>query len=264
MAADDIELKSIIEALLLASEQPLSVQKILSLFPDDAQPSRDDVMGAIEQLSEDCDGHGIELKRVGAGYRFQSRQKYAPWLRKLSEMRPPRYSRALLETLAIIAYRQPVTRGDIEEIRGVSVSSETIRTLLDREWIRQLGHRDVPGRPALYGTTKTFLDYFDLKSLTELPMLPERRDTMVIAQELNLTLPLEETEEVASDQGDDEAALIPAAPSLDQPELAAPAPSADMTEVASVAELGLEEVETKDARDTLVAAHAGPSIATGD
>lgn len=188
------ELKNIIEAALFASESPLSVQKVLSLFPDDARPTRDEVLGALEEVQADCGDRGVTLKKVGSGYRFQSKEKYAPWLRRLSELRPPRYSRALLETLAIIAYRQPVTRGDIEEIRGVSVSTETIRTLLNREWIRQLGQREVPGRPALYGTTKAFLDYFNLNSLNELPTLVAKRDPAVIAQELNLALPLEQAD----------------------------------------------------------------------
>lgn len=239
------ELKNIIEAVLLASELPLPVQRILALFPDDARPTREEVLNALGELERDCDGRGIELKQVGNGYRFQSKEKYAAWMRKLSETRPARYSRALLETLAIIAYRQPVTRGDIEEIRGVSVSTETIRTLLNREWIRQLGQRDVPGRPALYGTTKTFLDYFNLKTLSELPALAERRETAVIAQELNLTLPLEEGE-------------------LESP---AELSESDSEEISDSVEMSTSEpvgVEPEDAGDKLVAVQPEPDIAARD
>ncbi len=132
----------------------------------------------------------MELKKIGSGYRFQSRERYAPWLRRLNEGRPPRFSRAQLETLSIIAYRQPVTRGDIEEIRGVSVSPDIIRALLERGWIREVGHRDVPGKPALIATTQEFLAYFNLTSLRELPELSAKREISEIAEELNLTLPV--------------------------------------------------------------------------
>ena len=185
------ELKKIIEAALFASETPLSVARLIGLFPRDAAPTRDEIKAALMALAEDYAGRGIELKRVGKAYRFQSKEKYATWLRKLNEGRAPRYSRALMETLAIIAYRQPVTRGDIEEIRGVTVSTETMRTLLDREWVRQVGQREVPGRPALFGTTQQFLEHFNLLNLSELPPLMEKREPADIARELNLRLPLE-------------------------------------------------------------------------
>jgi segregation and condensation protein B len=212
MAEEDTELKNIVEAALLAAEEPLSVSALTALFPEDAAPDASRLKNVFEQLENDYDGRGVELKKVGKGYRFQSREKYSPWLRKLSEHRPPRYSRAFLETLAIVAYRQPVTRGDIEEIRGVSVSSEIMRGLLDRGWIKQVGQRDVPGRPGLYGTTQEFLEYFNLEALSELPPLIERREANEIARELNLRLPLEEGEEGAeSDDGaatvDDQAAV---------------------------------------------------------
>ncbi|MCL4150296.1 UNVERIFIED_CONTAM: hypothetical protein GTU68_006240 [Idotea baltica] len=142
-------------------------------------------------LEESCEFRGIELRRIGKGWRFQSKQKYSTWLRKLSADKAPRYSRALLETLSIIAYRQPVTRGDIEEVRGVGVSSDTIRTLEEREWIEQVGHRDVPGRPALFATTQGFLEYFDMSSLRELPELMDKRALGEIAKEMNLTLPMD-------------------------------------------------------------------------
>lgn len=196
MNEEDSELKNIVEAALLAAEEPLSVSALTALFPEDAAPPANRLRDVFDQLERDYEGRGVELRRVGKGYRFQSREKYSPWLRKLSENRPPRYSRAFLETLAIIAYRQPVTRGDIEEIRGVSVSSEIMRGLLDRGWIKQVGHRDVPGRPGLFGTTQQFLEYFNLESLSELPPLLDKREATDIARELNLRLPLEE--------GDDE------------------------------------------------------------
>ena len=187
----DSELKNIIEAALYASKAPLGIKKIIALFPDDAQPSKVDIQNVILNLEAECEFRGVELKRIGNGWRFQSKEKYSTWLRKLSGNKAPRYSRALLETLSIIAYRQPVTRGDIEEIRGVGVSSETIRTLEDRGWISQIGHRDVPGRPALFGTTQEFLEYFNMGSLRELPELMDKRALGEIAKDLNMTLPMD-------------------------------------------------------------------------
>lgn len=193
MSKSDNELKLIVEAALFASDTPLKVGSLIKLFPPKAAPERDEIKAALKALQQDYKDRGIELKRVGKAWRFQSSQKYSPWLRKLNEGRSPRYTRALLETLAIIAYRQPVTRGDIEEIRGVTVSSETMKTLLEREWIKQVGQREVAGRPSLFGTTQTFLEYFDLRGLSELPPLMERREPEEIALELNLRLPLEDT-----------------------------------------------------------------------
>jgi segregation and condensation protein B len=195
------ELKLIVEAALFASEIPLSMSRLINLFPSDAAPSRDDIKAVLDLLEHDYRDRGIELKRVGKAYRFQSGERYSTWLRKLNEGRSPRYSRALLETMAIIAYRQPVTRGDIEEIRGVTVSSETMKILLDREWVKQVGQREVPGRPALFGTTQKFLEYFNLISLSELPPLVEKREPQEIAMELNLRLPLDEpNQELAEDE----------------------------------------------------------------
>ncbi|MDH5649281.1 MAG: SMC-Scp complex subunit ScpB [Gammaproteobacteria bacterium] len=188
MSESNTELKNILEAALLVAGRPLTVDNLLALFPVDSQPSREEIKDAITGLVEDYDDRGIELKQIGKGWRFHSRDKYADWLGRLTQEKPPRYSRAALETLAIIAYRQPVTRGDIEEIRGVTVSTEIIRTLMEREWIRQVGQRDVPGKPALYGTTNDFLEYFNLKSLNELPTLDELRDLEEISRELNLPL----------------------------------------------------------------------------
>jgi len=187
----DSELANIIEAALYASKEPLGIRKMMSLFPEDAQPSKVDIQNVILSLEEQCEFRGVELRRIGKGWRYQSKEKYSPWLRKLSGNKPPRYSRALLETLSIIAYRQPVTRGDIEEIRGVGVSSDTIRVLQERDWIAQIGHRDVPGRPALFGTTQGFLEYFNMTSLRELPELMDKRELGDIAKDMNLTLPMD-------------------------------------------------------------------------
>jgi len=196
----DSELENIIEAALYASKSPLGIKKITALFPEDAQPSKVDIQNVITGLQEKCEHRGIELRRIGNGWRYQTKEKYSPWLRKLAGNKAPRYSRALLETLSIIAYRQPVTRGDIEEIRGVGVSSDTIRTLEERDWIAQIGHRDVPGRPALFGTTQGFLEYFNMTSLRELPELMDKRALGEIAKDMNLTLPMDGV------QDDDEAA----------------------------------------------------------
>ena len=194
------ELKLIVEAALFASEVPLKVGDLIKLFPHKATPERDEIKTVLKALQQDYKDRGIELRRVGKAWRFQSCEKYSPWLRKLHEGRSPRYSRALLETLSIIAYRQPVTRGDIEEIRGVTVSSETMKTLLDREWVKQVGQREVAGRPSLFGTTQKFLEYFNLNSLSELPPLMDKREPEEIALELNLRLPLEEITPETKDQ----------------------------------------------------------------
>ncbi len=175
---DGDRLRSIVEAALLAAGEPLNVERLLALFraEDGENPSRAEVRAALERLQEEYRDRGVELVEVADGFRFQTRAAYARWINRLWEERPPRYSRALLETLAIIAYRQPITRGEIEEIRGVSVSSSIIKTLLEREWIRVVSHREVPGRPALYGTTRAFLDYFNLRSLADLPSLAELKE----------------------------------------------------------------------------------------
>jgi segregation and condensation protein B len=149
-------------------------------------PTRAEVREALATITEECDGKGFELKEVASGYRFQVKTEYGQWVSRLWDERPPRYTRALLETLALIAYKQPITRGDIEEIRGVTVSTNIMRTLLEREWIRVVGHRDVPGKPAIYATTKSFLDYFNLSSLDELPTLSEIKDLDKVNEELDL------------------------------------------------------------------------------
>jgi segregation and condensation protein B len=170
------QLKPIIEAALLAASQPLTVAQLGELFVEEEQVDREAIARALEALAGDCAGRGIELKEVASGFRYQVRQDVHPWVSRMWTEKPSRYSRALLETLALIAYRQPITRPEIEQIRGVVVSSNIIKTLEEREWIRVVGHRDVPGRPALFGTTRAFLDYFNLKSLDELPPLSEIRD----------------------------------------------------------------------------------------
>ncbi|HEU5338142.1 MAG TPA: SMC-Scp complex subunit ScpB [Sulfuricaulis sp.] len=197
MSEVNIELKNIIEAALLVAGQPLTLDKMLTMFPPESPPTREEIRAALEMLEEEYAERVVELKQIDRSWRFQTREKYAPWVTRLAEERPVRYSRALLETLAIIAYRQPVTRGDIENIRGVSVSTDIIKTLVGREWIRQVGVRNVPGRPALYGTTREFLEHFNLKNLEELPPLSALRDLDVISNELNLRLDLEQHAEAS-------------------------------------------------------------------
>lgn len=177
-------IQAIAEAALLAAGKPLSVEQLRELFTEDERPARQVMEHALMLLEKACEGRGFELKKVASGYRLQVREEFAPWVGRLFEEKPQRYSRALLETLALIAYRQPITRGEIEDIRGVTVSSNIIRTLLEREWARVVGHRDVPGRPAMYATTKQFLDYFNLTGLDELPPLSEVRDLEEIGREI--------------------------------------------------------------------------------
>ena len=187
-------LKSILEAVLLASGEPLSLSVLASVFADEDRPSDGDIGKALAKLGDDYAERGLELTEVANGFRIQVREETNPWVARLWEERPQRYSRALLETLALIAYRQPITRGDIEEVRGVSVRTNIIRTLQEREWIRVVGHRDVPGKPALFGTTKVFLDYFNLKNLDDLPSLAEIKDMDSIEPELDLEAHSEEPE----------------------------------------------------------------------
>ena len=169
-------LQRILEGALMATGKPLSIQQMADLFEIEERPAKDVISAALEDIQEKCRGRGFELREVASGYRFQVVQNVSPWVSKLWDEKPQKYSRALLETLALIAYRQPITRGDIESIRGVAVSSNIVKTLLERDWARVVGHKDVPGRPAMYATTRGFLDYFNLKSLDELPSLAEIRD----------------------------------------------------------------------------------------
>lgn len=202
MSTNPPPLKSIVEAALLSAGQPLGVDRLQALFPEGEQPSADEVKAALDELAADWEGRSLELKQVSSGYRFQVRTEFAPWLGRLSEERQPRYSRALLETLALIVYRQPITRAGIEEIRGVAVSSNIIRTLLEREWIRVVGHRDVPGKPALYGTTKRFLDYFGLRSLSELPTLADIKPIDPPQESFEFAVALPANEEGGEDAGE--------------------------------------------------------------
>ncbi|TDY02632.1 SMC-Scp complex subunit ScpB [Thiohalophilus thiocyanatoxydans] len=179
------ELKRIIEAILFAADDPVNLSQLQAVFAEDDGPDADAIKAAIAALQEDYAEHSLELREINSGYRFQVKQDYANWVAKLWEEKPSRYSRAVLETLALIAYRQPITRGEIEEVRGVSVSTQIIKTLQEREWVKVVGHRDVPGKPALYATTHEFLDYFNLKSLQDLPPLAELRDIDSINAELD-------------------------------------------------------------------------------
>ncbi|OOZ40602.1 SMC-Scp complex subunit ScpB [Solemya pervernicosa gill symbiont] len=199
------KLTHIVEASLLAAGRPLTLDNLLALFADDDRPDKGELRKAIEQLNELYAERGIEILEVASGYRLQVKSDMEPWVSRLWEERPTRYSRALLETLSLIAYRQPITRGEIEDIRGVSVSSNIVKTLLEREWVRVVGHRDVPGRPAMYSTTREFLDYFNLKGLGDLPPLSELRDIDSINAELDLALPGEGKKPLGGVEGDTEA-----------------------------------------------------------
>lgn len=195
MKIEDKQLiKRIFEGALMAADKPLKRRDLTALFDDMESPSDKLVDEALKELVIDCEGRGYELKRVASGYRYQVRQEFSRWVNNLWQEKAPRYSRALLETLSLIAYRQPITRGEIEQIRGVAVSTQILKTLLERGWVKSVGHRDVPGRPALYATTHEFLDYFDLKTLDQLPPLAEIRDLNTISRELNIDLPIESTE----------------------------------------------------------------------
>ncbi|MBW9273648.1 MAG: SMC-Scp complex subunit ScpB [Candidatus Thiodiazotropha sp. (ex. Lucinisca nassula)] len=203
---DEEKLKQIVEAALLAAGRPLNLDQLQSLFPEQEAPDKKQLREVLAGLSDDYQGRGIEITEVGSGFRIQVRAEFSPWVSKLWVERPPKYSRALLETLALIAYRQPITRGEIEDVRGVSVSTNIIKTLTEREWVRVVGHRDVPGKPALYATTREFLDYFNLKSLNELPTLAEIRDLDSINRELELVDPEKQQQqgEIQTDQEADE------------------------------------------------------------
>ena len=183
---DQSEIKHFIESALLAAGRPLNIDQLQSLFEDASAPEKVQIREAISTLVDEYEDRGITIEEVASGFRVQIKAGMAERLQKLWEERPPRYSRAMFETLALIAYRQPMTRGDIEEIRGVSVSSNIVRNLLEREWIRVVGHRDVPGRPAMFGTTKLFLDYFGLKKLEDLPPLADLSDWETLRVQLDL------------------------------------------------------------------------------
>ena len=200
---DENEIKYFLEAALLAAGRPLSVDQLKALFDGRMAPEKTEIRKAIETLNDEYKERGIVVSEVASGFRMQVKASMADRLEKLWEERPPRYSRALFETLALIAYRQPITRGEIEEIRGVSVSSNITRQLLERDWVRVVGHRDVPGRPSMFGTTKGFLDYFGLKKLDDLPPLADLSDWESLRVQLNLP-------EVEGQDGSDEIASFDA------------------------------------------------------
>ncbi|MBM4220196.1 MAG: SMC-Scp complex subunit ScpB [Gammaproteobacteria bacterium] len=182
-------LKSIIEAALLAYGQPLSVEQLREIFDEPERPEAAAVRKALAALADDCEGRPVELVEVASGWRMQVRRQYSTRLSKLWQERPTRYSRALLETLALIAYRQPITRAEIENVRGVTVNPNIVRTLTERGWIRVVGHREVPGHPELLGTTREFLDYFGLRTLDELPSLAALKDMDDLGIQLDLDGP---------------------------------------------------------------------------
>ncbi len=218
------QLKMIIEGALLAAGRSLNIKQIEKLFnqevasfersgskvidfkKDNQRPLLADIHIALEEIRLSCNGRGFELKQTASGYRFQVRGELSSWVNRLWEEKPKKYSRAFLETLSLIVYKQPVTRGEIEEVRGVSVSSDTIRSLLERDWIKVVGHKDVPGQPALYATTKFFLDYFDLKNLKDLPALNEIKNIGEMNTELTLNAVLQ-IEKAESDATQNEPAV---------------------------------------------------------
>lgn len=181
------QLENIVEAALLAAQQPLNLPMLAALFQDADAVTHEDLARAVENLGRACEGRGIELVEVASGFRYQVREAVHPWVARLWADRQTKYSRALLETLALIAYRQPITRGEIEQVRGVTVATSIMRTLEEREWVRVVGYRDVPGKPALFGTTRQFLDYFNLKALDQLPTLAEIREIADLDPQLLLT-----------------------------------------------------------------------------
>lgn len=185
-SVDKDMLRKIVEGAILAAAQPMTVSRLLELFDEIVAPTKEAILAALQEIEADSATRGFQLKEVASGWRFQVREELAPWVNRLWEEKPQKYSRALLETLALIAYRQPITRGDIEEIRGVAVSSHIMKTLMERDWVKVVGHRDVPGRPSLYATTRQFLDYFNLKNLEDLPSLSDIRDLDELNSVLNL------------------------------------------------------------------------------
>ncbi len=211
-----LKIKQVIEVALLGAGRPLSLDQLSGLFGKRGAPSRQELRDALAALEADYEDRGIQLKQVASGYRIQIRKSMSDWLTPLWEERPPRYSRALLETLALIAYRQPITRGEIEEVRGVVVSTNIIRTLLERGWVRVLGHRDVPGQPAMFGTTREFLDYFGLTKLDDLPPLSEIRDLEDLNVDLGLPEPSPQTDMVDELQDASSAAASAATESPEQ------------------------------------------------
>ena len=202
---DATTLKPILEAAIMAADAPVTLERLQSLFSllDEGAPDEAEMRQTLAELQSDYEGHGVELVEVAGGWRFQTRAQYALWVNRLWEERKPRYSRALLETLAIIAYRQPITRGEVEDIRGVAVSTGIIKTLQDREWVKVVGHKEVPGRPAIYATTRQFLEYFGLRGLDQLPTLAELRDIEALNADLFADTGMLADESAAEANGDE-------------------------------------------------------------
>jgi len=230
----------------MIADTPASMDYLLRIFTEDEKIGREEINAVLEELAAECETRGVELKQVASGYRYQAKLELGQWLSRLDVERPSRYSRALLETLSLIVYRQPVTRAEIEDVRGVAVSSSIIKTLLEREWVRVVGHRDVPGKPALYGTTRQFLDYFNLKSLSELPPLAEIRSLDSIQRELELKMDGIAAEGEAANDADATEGEQPAAE-----EGAEVSGSVDTTEEA-VAEVDNEQDEASAAENSAV------------
>lgn len=240
---DQTEIKYFVEAALFAAGRPLSVDQLQGLFDGRSAPEKSQLRDAIGELQSEYEQRGIEIVEVASGFRIQVRAGMVERLQRLWEERAPRYSRALFETLALVAYRQPITRGEIEEVRGVSVSPNIIRTLLEREWVRVVGHRDVPGRPAMFGTTRQFLDYFGLKKLDDLPPLADLADWESLRVQLNLPA-VEETEEEQPLESADAADLRVLEPALAAVESDdEPAPDEEILRKAeALADTGFEEI----------------------
>ncbi|NUS39288.1 MAG: SMC-Scp complex subunit ScpB, partial [Lysobacter sp.] len=262
----------IVEAALLAANQPLTLAQLHALFPEDQPAPPDSVETALETLRAGCEDRGVELVEVSSGFRFQVKADVHPWVARLWTERQTRYTRATLETLALIAYRQPITRGEIEQVRGVAVNSNIIKALEEREWIRVVGHRDVPGKPALFGTTKVFLDYFGLKRLDELPPLSELKDIGELEPQLQFDgapAPIaagiaDDTQASNAEAGDDaapanesDAQAEDAAPQADDADAASRDGDRDSDEAAAASDAGIESGEDEDhARDIAVEADA--------
>lgn len=250
---DVATLKPILEAAVMAADSPVPIERLQSLFSllDEGAPDDEEIRAALTDLQADFAGHGVELVEVAGGWRFQTRAQVAPWVNRLWEERKPKYSRALLETLAIIAYRQPITRGEIEDIRGVAVSTGIIKTLQDREWVKIVGHREVPGRPAIYATTRQFLEYFGLRGLGDLPTLAELRDVEAFSSDLFADTGVEEgVEPEAAGEAEDDGivaeSLVSEPPESPQLNIAGDEASEDSPESAASAQLDIAGDEASD------------------
>lgn len=254
------DLKITIEATLLAAGRPVTTQQLLDLFDERERPTKEQLQAALEQLAADYADRGIEIAEVASGWRIQVRQRCIDVVSRLWQERPSKYSRALLETLALVAYRQPITRSEIEEIRGVSISSTIMRTLQERNWIRVVGHREVPGRPELLGTTREFLDYFGLKSLDQLPTLAELRDVETIGVQLELpggeSAASSEADEATEDASSNDASTVDASATDDELDASQADDETDSaTENGEEPELSADadEMDDEDVTPTLVA-----------